>query len=103
MSNLLDNAIKFTPEGGKVIVSVDEHEGGVVICVEDTGIGIPSEDIPLLFNRFHRAQNALGYPGSGLGLAMVKSIIEGHKGEVHAERLEHGTRIGFTLSTTEDR
>jgi two-component system sensor histidine kinase BaeS len=88
--NLLDNALKFTPAGGAVhfILTVVEH--AIVICVADTGIGIPPEDLPHLFNRFHRGRNTAHYPGSGLGLAIVRAIVERHGGQVQAENSTDG-------------
>lgn len=91
VGNLLDNAIKFTPENGLIEVSL-RREGKVVqLSVQDTGIGIPAEDLPLLFNRFRRGRNAAAYPGSGLGLAIIKAIIEGHGGVVRVESSGQGT------------
>jgi len=65
------------------------------LWVEDTGIGIPDEDLPQLFNRFHRGRNATAYPGSGLGLAIVKAVVESHGGDVQVTRTAQETR--FTL------
>jgi signal transduction histidine kinase len=67
----------------------------VQLSVTDTGIGIPSDDLPHLFNRFHRSRNAANYPGSGLGLAIVKAIVEQQGGQVMVENSASGTR--FTL------
>lgn len=91
--NLLDNAIKFTPHGGIVRVRLDHADGQAKLCVEDTGIGIPKDDLPQLFSRFHRARNANTYPGSGLGLAIVKAIVDAHHGKVYVESSASGTRI----------
>jgi len=95
LDNLVDNAIKFTPEGGTVAVKLGQEEAYVEISVEDTGIGIPEEDLPHLFGRFHRGRNAAAYPGNGLGLAIVKAIVESHKGQVAAENGAQGAQ--FTL------
>jgi len=98
LENLLDNAIKFTPEGGSVGAGIHQHGGQVELWVEDTGIGIPVDDLPRLFDRFHRGGNAAGYPGSGLGLAIAKAIVEHHGGRIEAESvLGEGTRLFFTL------
>jgi signal transduction histidine kinase len=82
IGNRLDNAIKFTPENGTITVGVRRDGDQVEISVNDTGIGIASEDLPNLFNRFHRGRNAAAYPGSGLGLAIIKAIVDGHNGEI---------------------
>jgi two-component system OmpR family sensor kinase len=85
ISNLLDNAIKFTPENGTITVAVRRDGDQVELCVNDTGIGISAEDLPQLFSRFHRGRNAAAYPGSGLGLAIIKAIIDGHHGQICVE------------------
>jgi two-component system phosphate regulon sensor histidine kinase PhoR len=96
LGNLLDNAVKFTSEGGAVSAGVRQNGERVELWVEDTGIGIPADDLPDLFGRFHRGRNAAGYPGSGLGLAIVKAIVEKHRGSVDvASTPGQGTR--FTL------
>ncbi|HYO26127.1 MAG TPA: HAMP domain-containing sensor histidine kinase [Lacipirellulaceae bacterium] len=95
VGNLLDNAIKFTAEGGSVRAGVQEAGGWADLWVEDTGIGVPADELPLLFSRFHRARNAAAYPGNGLGLAIVRAIAEGHGGRVTAEGRAAG--MIFTL------
>lgn len=95
--NLLDNAIKFTPEGGKVEAGLTVEEEYVKLWVEDTGISVSEEEIPNLFQRFYRARNASSYPGSGLGLAIVKSIVEAHGGLVSAYRRDQGIRFSVSL------
>ncbi|NMC29105.1 MAG: HAMP domain-containing histidine kinase [Pelolinea sp.] len=82
VGNLLDNAVKFTPVGGKVILALRKWNGAAQITVEDTGIGIPSDEREMLFKRFHRGKNTQRYPGSGLGLAIAKTIVENHQGEI---------------------
>jgi signal transduction histidine kinase len=97
VSNLLDNALKFTPAGGAVQVRLQAEPDQIKLSVEDSGIGLLPEDLPQLFSRFHRGRNAAAYPGSGLGLAIVKAIIEGHNGQVSAERMSEGTRFWVRL------
>ena len=98
LGNLLDNAIKFTPEGGSVTLGVREAGGQVTVWVEDTGIGVPADDMPSLFGRFHRARNAAAYPGNGLGLAIVKAIVDGHGGHIRVEHVSpHGLRVAIDL------
>lgn len=82
VGNLLDNAVKFTPAGGKVNLSLGEVDRSALIEIEDTGIGIPADERELLFKRFHRGKNTQRYPGSGLGLAIAKAIVEKHQGEI---------------------
>ncbi len=83
MINLLSNAVKFTPEGGSISVSsYEESSGGITICVEDTGIGIAPEDIPVAMQPFSQIDSSLSrkHPGTGLGLPLVKSLVELHQG-----------------------
>jgi signal transduction histidine kinase len=95
--NLLDNAVKFAPAGGCVRLGLQSQGNSVRPWVEDTGIGIPEEDVPHLFQRFHRGRNTEGYPGSGLGLAIVKAIVDRHGGQVTATGNGHGTCISLRL------
>jgi signal transduction histidine kinase len=97
--NLLSNASKYTPAGGRIDVDVDVDRGRVRISVADTGIGIPPEEVPNLFTRFFRASTARknAISGNGLGLAIVKSIVERHGGEV-AVASEPGTGSTFTVT-----
>lgn len=97
LSNLLDNALKFTASGGAVRLAVRQREAAVELVVEDTGIGILPDDLPLLFGRFRRGHNAASYPGSGLGLAIVQGIVAAHSGTVRAESPGTGTTITVTL------
>ena len=95
LDNLFDNACKFTPPGGSVMIQLQQSGAQVQLSVTDTGVGIPPDDLPHLFNRFHRSRNVTDYPGSGLGLAIVKAIIEQQGGQVMVENTMPGTR--FTL------
>ncbi len=88
LRNLLDNAIKYTPAGGRVAVQARAVEDGVEIVVRDTGMGIPPQDLPHIFDRFYRVDKARDRTGSGLGLALVKEIVTQHGGEVWAEATE---------------
>ncbi len=85
--NLLSNATKFTPDGGRITVRVRRNEGTVTITVADTGIGIPLDEQPRVFERFFRSSNAqeLAVPGTGLGLVIVKGIVDLHGGTVTLE------------------
>jgi signal transduction histidine kinase len=83
--NLLGNAIKFTPAGGKITVTSSRDDGDVCVSFRDTGIGIPREELPLLFSQFKRLKGSAKIEGTGLGLFIVKTIIEAHKGTVQVE------------------
>jgi two-component system phosphate regulon sensor histidine kinase PhoR len=101
VGNLVDNAIKYNRPGGKVALSVTRAgEKGVRVLVEDTGIGIPREDLPRVFERFYRVDKArsreLG--GTGLGLSIVKHIVERHGGRVGSEsEAGKGSRFWFEV------
>jgi signal transduction histidine kinase len=96
--NLLENALKFTPDGGWISLHLEGSTDQATLMISDSGIGIPPEDLPHLFERFHRGRNASEYPGNGLGLAIVKAIVDAHQGEV-AVRSEpmQGTSITVSL------
>lgn len=82
-SNLVDNALKYTPPGGYVKISAHSQVGQLIIRVVDNGVGIPSSEHALVFNKFYRATNVpKDVPGTGLGLAIVKSIVEHHQGRI---------------------
>lgn len=87
LQNLVDNALKFTPPGGRVTVITRAERGAAVIEVSDTGVGIPAGDVPHVFERFYRVDpaRARGRGGTGLGLAIVQRIIELHGGRVEVE------------------
>jgi two-component system OmpR family sensor kinase len=85
VSILLDNAIKYTPEGGKVTVTVRETNGWAELEVSDTGIGIPEDQLPLIFERFYRADKARASSGAGLGLAIARQVAEAHGGRIEVE------------------
>ena len=95
-SILLDNAVKYTPEGGNVTVRVEEENGGVALAVSDTGVGIPEDQLPLIFERFHRADPSRSEGGAGLGLSIARQIAESHGGQIRAESTP-GTGSTFTL------
>jgi signal transduction histidine kinase len=82
LSNLLENALKFTPESGNISLVLEKNENTATLTIADTGIGIPPEDLPHLFERFHRGRNSSSYPGNGLGLAIVKASVAAHKGNI---------------------
>jgi signal transduction histidine kinase len=99
IQNLLDNAVRYTPKGGKVILNFSVEDGFVKIAVKDSGIGIPLADQARIFNRFFRSKNAIKAKpdGSGLGLFIIKGIIERHGGRVWFESKEgEGSTFYFT-------
>ncbi|MCX6365598.1 MAG: ATP-binding protein [Armatimonadetes bacterium] len=104
--NLLDNAIKYTPSGGSVEMTVVREKTSLTVTVSDTGIGILKEDLPRIFERFWRADRARKFPGeagtatggTGLGLSIVKHIVEAHEGTIVADsELGRGSRFTVTL------
>ena len=95
-SILLDNAVKYTPHGGSVAVMVEEHDGGVALAVSDTGVGIPEDQLPLIFERFYRADAARAEEGTGLGLSIARQIAEAHGGTIQA-RSKPGEGSTFVL------
>jgi signal transduction histidine kinase len=93
----LDNALKFTPEGGRIVLSTDRYDGEVRFSVQDTGRGIESKNINKIFDLFWQAEPG-AHLGSGLGLAIAKGIVEQHNGRIWAESKPGiGTTISFTL------
>ena len=98
--NLIDNAIKYTPNGGRIRVEARQREDAVEIAVSDSGIGIPAKEIPRIFERFYRVDRARSreMSGTGLGLSIVKHIIEAHSGKVSVEsQVGKGSRFVVTL------
>ncbi|MBI4128968.1 MAG: PAS domain-containing protein [Parcubacteria group bacterium] len=96
--NFLDNALSYTPEGGTVMVRVHEASGMIIVSFEDTGIGIPRHQIPRLFTKFFRAENAVKVKtdGTGLGLYLARNIIQRHAGEIDVSS-EPGRGSVFTV------
>jgi signal transduction histidine kinase len=98
IDNLLSNAIKYSPEPTEIEVRAAVAEGYMLTSVIDHGIGIPIDEIPKLFERFHRARNVSSryYGGLGLGLYIARAIVEAHKGSI-AVRSEEGQGAMFTI------
>jgi two-component system OmpR family sensor kinase len=84
ISNVLDNAIKFSPPGGKVTIEAFVEDGAAVVAVSDTGPGVPEEELPRLFERFYRGSSARATdtPGVGLGLAICRLVVESQGGSI---------------------
>ena len=95
-SILLDNAVKYTPDGGRATVRLREGDGLISLEVSDTGAGIPEDQLPLVFERFHRVDPSRADGGAGLGLSIARQIAESHGGEIQAESIP-GKGSTFTL------
>ena len=103
IDNLLDNGIKYTPEGGKVKLEIQVDGNQLIFLVADSGCGIPPLDLPYIFDKFYRASNATpDVPGTGLGLAIVKSIVENHQGRIWVDSAQDkGTTVTVVLPIAE--
>ncbi len=99
--NLLDNAVKYSPEGGRITVAAHAVGAEVVVSVSDEGLGVPSEDLDRLFERFHRGRTARVHHigGTGLGLAICKGIVDAHGGRIWAESPASGRQPGPSQGT----
>lgn len=81
--NMIVNAVKYTPSGGQVSVTAKAHDGQIIICISDTGVGIAPADQPYIFDKFFRSESvAQSHEGTGLGLSIVKSVIDRHDGRI---------------------
>jgi len=103
--NLLGNALKFTPAGGTITVKSNIHDKSALVEIQDTGIGISADEIPYIFDRFHQADGSSTrqYAGSGLGLALVKELMDHLNGKIEVEsRTGNGTRIILSFPLSED-
>ena len=99
--NLLDNALKFTRPGDTVEVRASEEGASVIVEVADTGPGIPQDELMKVWEELYRGQSARGIPGSGLGLALVRAVVERHGGQVSLRsRVGHGTVVRLRLPAT---
>jgi signal transduction histidine kinase len=104
LANLLDNAIKYTPAPGTVQIRGAEANGEVTITVEDTGVGIPVEELPHIWTRLYRGDKSRSTRGLGLGLSLVKAIVEAHRGSVAVESTPgQGSRFDIRLRNAELR
>ncbi len=99
LSNILDNAVKYTPSGGKIKVSLTESESrDLVICVNDTGVGISKTDLPRIFERFYRCDQSRSQPGTGLGLSLARAIARAHGGDITVtSTVNQGSNFAITL------
>lgn len=96
LGNLLDNALKFTPAGGRISLKLEVKDGRIVLMVQDTGLGIDENDLPHIFKRFYRADASRNLPGNGLGLALVEAIVTSYGGKITC-RSTRGEGTTFTV------
>ena len=104
IDNILNNAIKYSPDGGKITVSMKTTDDQMILSISDQGLGIPKEDLPKIFDRFYRVDRARSRAqgGTGLGLAIAKEIIKQHKGFIWAKS-EYGKGSTFTIVLPYDK
>jgi signal transduction histidine kinase len=106
INNLVGNAIKYTPNGGRVIVSATADQEQIIVTIEDNGIGIPADELPHIFEKFYRVKSPEtdDIIGSGLGLSLVKSIVEKHNGRVWVEsQVGKGSAFTVVLLAADER
>lgn len=98
VGNLLDNSLKHTPPGGRIELSCARQAENVVIRVQDTGAGIPSHDLPRIFDRLYRGDHSRSQRGLGLGLSLVSAVIHAHAGSIEVESVPgHGSAFILRL------
>lgn len=97
MANLLDNAIKFTPEGGKIEIDLSSDKNAIRLSIRDNGPGVPDDQLEKIFTRFYRADTSRHEPGSGLGLSLVAAVAELHGGVIETENINPGLEIAIVF------
>ena len=97
LTNLIDNAIKYTPDGGAIVLKLSLSNAEIVLSVADSGIGIPADEMDKVFDRFYRVTKSRSLPGNGLGLSLVNAVIELHKGTIKLFDNQPGLRVEITL------
>jgi signal transduction histidine kinase len=100
VSNILDNAVKYTPHGGIITVTIKSDEGDVRVSISDTGIGISESDLPHIFERFFRSDKSRSTSGNGLGLSLAMAIIRAHGGDITVTSSDQGATFTFLLPAT---
>jgi len=103
IANLLDNALKYTPAGGKVEIATSALNGEALLSLDDTGIGISPDELPRIWERLYRGDKSRSERGLGLGLSLVKAIVEAHRGRVTVEsEPDKGSRFVLHLPAAPD-
>ena len=98
LMNLLHNAIKFTPPGGKIITSAYVQDEKIVFFVKDTGVGIPPDALSRIFERFYKTDRSRSGGGTGLGLSIARHLVEAHNGQIWAESVVgEGSTFYFSI------
>lgn len=96
--NLIHNAIKFTPPGGKIYVSAQQKENSLIFAVQDSGVGIPQKDIDRIFERFYKTDRSRSQSGTGLGLSIARHLVEAHQGKLWVEsKVNQGSTFSFSI------
>ena len=104
VGNLLDNALRFTPQNGSIQIALSERDGDFEVAISDNGCGIAAEHLPRVFDRFYRAESSRTSDGAGLGLALVKSIVELHGGSASIQsEMGRGTTVKLTFPAVSQR
>lgn len=104
LNNLLENAMKYSPAGGKITISVDKKDDIIITAIEDEGMGIPENEITKIFEKYHRieSEETKGITGAGIGLYIIKEILEMQNGKIWVEsKIGEGSKFYFTLPSTE--
>ena len=103
VDNLLSNAIKFTPQGGEINISLQRQGQEVWFAIQDTGIGIPTDQLDRIFKRFYQVESPLRrhHEGMGLGLSIAKELVELHNGRIWAETLPQGSKFTLALQAVD--
>lgn len=100
--NLIHNAIKFTPPGGKITIRAEKEDQNIVFSISDTGVGIPAADLNRIFERFYKSDRSRSSGGTGLGLSIAKHIIEAHGGEIWVDSIQGaGSTFSFSIPINE--
>jgi two-component system phosphate regulon sensor histidine kinase PhoR len=105
LGNLIHNALKFTPAEGTITIGVKQEKGAAVVFISDTGVGIPSEELHRIFERFYKVDRSRGASsGTGLGLSIARHVIGAHGGRIWVEsKLGKGTTFYFSLPMADGR